>query len=204
VKRGALFILPALIASAALLLLAPSAGAIIPGHQCSYCHSLHGATVDNALLNNAQIEALCMTCHGPTGVSTLKADVHSNATPRSAYPPFRITCRGCHASHSNVPNWMLGTNIKLVGAVTTTKYAQIVTVNSGTRFVTFESRGFTAGGPTLHSFADSDQDGNGYYDGVCETCHTLTGHHRNNAPDLSHHTGDTCTKCHAHNNRFLK
>ena len=181
-----------------------SAQALLPSHQCNFCHNMHGAP-GFTLLNNAQAEALCLTCHGPGGISTLKADVHSNATPRSSYPPFRISCRGCHDPHDNVANWMGGRNIKLVGSrQDATGLAKISTPNSGIRHVVFESRGTSAGQPTLHSFADSDQDTNGYYDGVCETCHTLTGHHRNNAPDLSHHTGDTCTKCHAHINRFMK
>ena len=189
----------------AVVLLAPSSAlSLIASHQCAFCHNMHGTT-GSPLLSNAQVEVLCLTCHGLGGISTLKADVHSNNTPNSSYPAFRISCRGCHDSHDNVASWTTGTNIKLVGSVTSSLgHAQIVTVNSGTRYVVFQSRGTTAGGPSLHSFADSDEDGNGYYDGVCETCHTLTGHHRNNAPDTSHHTGDTCTRCHAHDNRFMK
>lgn len=189
----------------ATLFLCPSnAQSLLPSHQCYYCHNMHGAP-GFTLLNNAQVEALCLTCHGPGGISTLKAEVHQNEA-RSQYPTFRITCRGCHDPHDNLPNWTGGTNIKLVGAVTSSLgKAQIVTVNSGTRFVTFESRGTDAGQPSLHSFADADQDGNGYYDGVCETCHTLTKFHRNNSSGgHSHNTGKTCTNCHLHTNFFLK
>ena len=86
-----------------------------------------------------------------------------------------------------------------------TGYARISTPNSAIRDVVFESRGFDAGQPTLHSFADADQDGNGYYDGVCETCHTLTRYHRNTSGgNHNHNTGDTCVRCHPHAGNFLK
>jgi len=205
-KRFIAMTIVALAASicAALFLWPSNAQSLLPSHQCSYCHNMHGAP-GFSLLNNAQVEALCLTCHGPGGISTLKAEVHKNKT-RSSYPAFRITCRGCHNPHDNLPNWTGGTNIKLVGAVTSSLgKAQIVTVNSGTRFVTFESRGTDAGEPSLHSFADADEDGNGYYDGVCETCHTLAKFHRNNSSGgHSHNTGKTCTDCHPHSNYFLK
>jgi len=193
------------ISGLALVLLRPSAAwPLIASHQCSYCHNLHGAA-GAALTNNPQAESLCLTCHGPGGISVMKANVHSNKTPKTSFPAFRVTCRQCHDPHDNVASWTTGTNIKLVGAVTSSRgYAQIVTTNSGTRYVVFQSRGTGTGQPSLHSFADSDQDGNGYYDGVCETCHTQTKYHLNNAPDTKHHTGDTCTSCHAHVDRFMK
>lgn len=178
--------------------------ALIANHQCSYCHNVHGATAD-VLLNASSVEALCLTCHGPGGISTLKADVHLNDR-NSNYPAFRITCRQCHDPHDNLPNWVGGTNIKTVGSDQDgTGLARITTPNSGVRNVAFESRGPDAGQPTLHSFADNDEDGNLYYDGVCETCHTLTRFHRNNSSGgHAHNTGETCTRCHGHVDNFLQ
>lgn len=197
-------LLVALSLSATVLLWPSSVTSLIASHQCAFCHNVHGAT-GSPLLSNAQVETLCLTCHGPGGISTLKAEVHKNEI-RSSYPAFRITCRQCHDPHDNVASWTSGTNIKLVGGVTSSLgYAQIVTMNSGTRYVAFQSRGTDAGQQSLHSFADADQDGNGYYDGVCETCHTLTKFHRNNpSGGHSHNTGKTCTLCHPHTNFFLK
>jgi len=192
--------------SAIVLPAPPSAEAVIASHQqCSYCHNLHGAA-GNVLLNQATVEAVCLSCHGPGGISVLKADVHSNST-RSKYPAFRISCGGCHDAHDNMTNWLIGTNIKLVGMdLAGTNAARISTPNSGVRDVVFENRGTTVGQPSLHSFADADQDGNGYYDGVCETCHTLTKYHRNSSSGgHKHNTGETCTaSCHLHTNKFLK
>lgn len=195
------------VAAAALLsLIVPgSAGALITSHNCNYCHNVHGAS-GYALLNDAQIETLCMSCHGPAGLSTLKAEVHINDR-NSAYLPFRITCRECHDPHDNVRNWLgVLRNIKLVGSrQDTSGYARISTPNSGVLDVVFESRGSDAGQATLHSFADADEDRNGYYDGVCETCHTLTRFHRNTAAgNHNHNTGDTCVRCHPHSGSFLK
>jgi hypothetical protein len=59
----------------------------------------------------------------------------------------------------------------------------------------------------LNSFAD----GVGAYNGVCEVCHTLTDHYRNEvggAPDQHHSNvggadGTYCINCHAHNGSFL-
>jgi predicted CXXCH cytochrome family protein len=202
-KRGFLFLGPMLVVLGALLLWPRGAEPLNPNHQCSYCHTLHLAP-GTTLLNNTVVETLCLTCHGPGGISTLKADVHTNRT-WSQYPPFRISCRGCHDPHSNRTNWFGGTNLKLVGTIQdSTRLARILTPNSGIREVVFESRGSDVGQPTLHSFADADQDRNGYYDGICETCHTLTRNHRNNpSGNHYHNTGRTCTKCHEHIDHFL-
>lgn len=189
----------------------PQEAGAIPSHTtCDFCHGVHGAVgtgFGGYLLDAATAEAVCMSCHGPGGISTLKADVHLNDT-NSSYPVFRITCIQCHDSHAYQPNWLGGTNRKTVGVDIsngTDTFARINSPNSGIREVVFESRGDGAGDPTLHSFADGDQDGNGYYDGVCETCHTLTKFHRNNTSGThTHNTGDTCIRCHGHAANFIK
>ncbi len=180
-----------------------SVSALNPNHQCAFCHNVHGAT-GPALTREPVTEALCLSCHGPGGISVLKADVHKNSD-RSQYPPFRISCRGCHDAHKDRQNWLVGTNLELVGTKQdSTGIARILTPNSGVREVVFESRGRDVGEPTLHSFADADEDGNGYYDGVCETCHTLTKHHRNNpSGGHAHNRGRTCVLCHEHVMNFI-
>lgn len=182
-----------------------TAFALLPGHDCASCHNLHGAP-GFALLSDIQIEVVCLTCHGPTGESTLKADVHTNDS-NSMYPTFVFTCRDCHNPHNDLPNWLGGTNIQGVGAdADGSGIAEIETPNSGIRYVVFESRGTTADppGPSLHSFADADEDGNGVYDGICEVCHTLTRYHRNDGSAGTHHnTGRQCTRCHEHITNFI-
>lgn len=104
-----------------------------------------------------------------------------------------------------MPNWLGGTNRKLVGSnLDGTGVAKILGLDFGFRNVVFESRGTGVGEPSLHSFADGDEDGNGVYDGVCETCHTLTKHHRNSSSGKhTHNRGKWCPKCHEHVTNFI-
>jgi hypothetical protein len=169
-----------------------------PSHECVDCHGTIGPDDDPTTGGPDIIELLCLSCHGPAGISTRKAEVHM--TRNGDY-----TCVDCHNPHYNPENWLGGQNLMMVGQIDYDVWpwiAKIQTPNSGLREVVFEVRGVDAGDPSLHSFADSDEDANGYYDGVCETCHTQTAHHRNDAEDLSHYTGSTCTTCHPHENGF--
>ncbi len=198
----------ALVVIGVVLLLPQGAESLNPNHECAFCHDLHGAT-DLQLLQYTTVEALCLSCHGPGGISTLKAEVHTSGSD------WRITCRECHDPHSSLDNWCpdncngLGTgiNIKLVGSDQDgTGLAKIDTPNSGIRHVVFESRGTDVGNPTLHSFCDNDEDGNGYYDGVCDTCHTETRWHRHTSSMGNvhrHQRGRTCTNCHLHTDYFM-
>lgn len=177
-------------------------------HNCRYCHALHGGN-GPSLLVDTDVEVLCMTCHGAAGSSPWKAEVHTNENERrSDYDPFYWTCTVCHDPHTEFDNWLGGVNIRLTGTeLDASGFARIQTPNSGIREVVFESRGTTVGDPLLHSFADGDEDGNGYYDGICETCHTLTGNHSNdvNTSNHNHNRGKTCTaNCHPHTNYFLR
>ncbi len=160
-----------------------------PSHECDFCHNVHGVGFPQ-LLNNASVEALCLSCHGPAGPSSLKADVHLYDNS---------TCKDCHVSHSNVQNWLGGTNLKLVRE-------EVVDPRLGTdRPLVFESRGTSVGDPTLHSFCDGDEDGNGVWDGACDTCHTDEDEHDyNDTGSHSHRQGQTCTQggCHTHVTRF--
>lgn len=175
-----------------------------PNHDCSYCHSIHGSP-GPSLTVAADVEVLCLTCHGAAGTSSFKAEVHTNKPRRSEFDPFSFTCISCHDPHSELPNWLTGTNIRLVGThADGTGLSRILTLNNGIQDVVFESRGTNVGDVLLHSFADGDEDGNGIYDGICEVCHTLTGNHSNSAgtSNHNHNRGKTCTVCHDHADGF--
>ena len=142
-----------------------------PAHECDGCHGTQGPEGDPTYGTPEEIELLCLSCHGPGGVSEFEADVH--ATSGGTF-----TCVDCHNPHYEPDNWLGGVNLKNVGTIDYDNWpwiGRIQTPNSGLREVVFESRGTSAGQPSLHSFADSDEDGNGYFDGICETCHTETG-----------------------------
>lgn len=177
--------------------------ALNPSHgTCSICHSLHSAP-GQSLTNDAVVEVLCLSCHGPAGVATKKAEVHTNKSG-SIYPPFTMGCMDCHNPHDNMANRFSGTNLAQVGKkLDASGDAMIPTPNSGDRYVVFESRGTDAGGPSMYSFADNDEDNDGYYDGTCETCHTAAANHRNNSSgNHAHYTGTNCIVCHPHNESF--
>jgi len=169
-------------------------------HDCSFCHVIHSAVGPSLTVASDQ-EVLCLTCHGPAGTSVLEAAVHTN---RANGPyTFDTSCLDCHTPHSSLDNWLGGANLAQVGRIVdNVLIARIETPNSGVQDVVFESRGTTGGEPSLYSFADSDEDGNGIYDGVCEVCHTEAQHHTSSAPDAIHFTGQDCTTCHAHANGF--
>ena len=158
-----------------------STEALNPDHgTCSICHSLHGSP-GQTLTNDAVVEVLCLSCHGPAGAATKKAEVHKNKSG-SVYAPFQMTCPDCHDPHDNRNHRFDSPNLAQVGKkLDGTGYAMIPTPNSGDRYVVFESRGTDAGGPSMYSFADNDEDGDTYYDGACEACHTQALNHRNNS-----------------------
>lgn len=176
--------------------------ALNANHNClPDCHDLH-AGGSNQLLKMAVVEDLCLSCHGPAGTATKKAAVHTNVVG-STYDPFAMSCRDCHDPHDSQLNWLGGTNLMMVGSDQDgTGLAKITTPNSGVREVAFTSRGIDAGQASLHSFADDDEDGNTYWDGVCETCHTQTYHQNDGNPIPVHHVGETCTDCHPHADSF--
>jgi predicted CXXCH cytochrome family protein len=153
-------------------------------HVCTYCHDPHGGP-NTANLLDEDVEVLCLTCHGPGGVATAKADTHEGHT-----------CLDCHDKHLYVDHWLGGENLDTVGPEDPlTGLARILTPAGNLLDVVFESRGTDAGEPSLHSFADDDEDGNGVYDGVCEVCH------REEGVD-NHNFGRTCTVCHDHGDGF--
>jgi predicted CXXCH cytochrome family protein len=192
-----------LLGSILVLLLPQSVQALNPNHQCSYCHLVHAAP-GPSLNVGADVDVLCLSCHGPLGIATVKVALHSNRIP-SDYAAFSISCRSCHDPHDSQPNWLGGTNLLMVGSrVDSTGYARITTPAGDIRDVVFESRGSDAGEPTLHSFADHDEDANGILDGACELCHTQTYYHRNDPNgDHGHFTGETCIGCHPHEKGFV-
>ncbi len=158
-------------------------------HECDNCHQMHDATGGTPLLPEIDAENTCMTCHSPGGPATVKVSNHMG-----------YTCMDCHDPHDNVQNWLGGENLKMV-------LADVEGSDGTVRPVVFESRGTGVGDPTLHSFCDRDQDGNGIYDNVCDTCHTSTKQHIGYPVPTRHNhkPGVTCTlSCHTHLKGFIK
>lgn len=105
-------------------------------------------------------------------------------------------CLVCHAPHST-------SNIFLIRE-------SIQTPNSGERTVVFKTLGIgdpnndpdpTVGDPNSGVMAD---DSNADTTGVCEVCHTTTGHHQNDgtSPGPGHYNAEICSGCHTHDEGF--
>ncbi len=177
--------------------------ALNPNHECTYCHGLHSG-VSNPLLNEASVEATCLSCHGPGGIA-IEVDVHRNDNMNSCCAPFRVTCDNCHDPHDNPTNWRGNQNLKLVLAEITPPGDTLTVGGGGPRQVVFEN--------LSGDFSFCDQEGpngvpgypqpDGAWDNVCDVCHAnwdLDRHHYD--ADLTsnnhHQNGATCTNCHEH------
>lgn len=171
----------------------PACASPYQSKNCSYCHRAKFSS---------QRAAICLSCHGPGGSSSLRATAH-----------IQMDCRDCHTSMGGSINWLGTQNSKFlrndVDRTGQHSDQQDYFSNFGIPHimapvdnyspVVFTSRGSGAGEPTLHSFADGDQDRNGVYDGICEVCH-LDFLYRNGMSE--HHIGETCSACHLHSNGF--
>lgn len=164
--------------------------------NCNYCHKARPIWSMRA--------ATCLTCHGPGGSSSLRAAAH-----------IQMDCRDCHMTHGGSINWLGELNSKFLRKDVDrtgqhsdeqdyySRYSipHIKALDENYAQVVFTSRGTGVGEPSLHSFADGDQDRNGIYDGICEVCH-LEFLYQNEQASGPHHIGETCTACHLHSNGF--
>ncbi len=201
--KPTLFIAKIWVAFLLAILLPAAALALMPDHQCAFCHDLHGAAA-NPLLGESNAELVCDSCHAPgaTGnnVSSLKATVHTG----SHFPSNRITCLGCHDPHDyqpidSNPGRDPDQNLDLV--------RRTITVMTTT----------PPGSNITAVFTDISYSGDSSYDyatptgtGICQGCHTQTTGpipgqganvpvHRYNGAGYQHRYGDNCmTNCHPH------
>lgn len=175
-----------------LLFTSVTASAFMSDHECAYCHSLHSAPGFTLLNQPSQpnlvltAEIVCLSCHGPTGSSSLTADVHTNGG--SSFPLNRISCIECHDPHDHQQNINGVNNLNMVlGTITV----------------------MTSLGDIDAVFADKDY-ADGSYDytkpdatGICQVCHTLTSRQRNDGYRSTHGAGNSCTaSCHPHSRGF--
>ena len=193
-----IFIIPAkhtvtvLVAMVFLVLGSGSVSALMPDHECAYCHATHSApgfTLLNQSGTNLVLtaEVVCLTCHGPTGSSSLTADVHDGGGFS-----FRISCIECHDPHDHQQNVNGADNLNMVlGTITA----------------------MPALGDIDAIFADKDYSDLSWdyskpaspWNGICQVCHTLTRFQRNDGTKSQHQAGVTCTaSCHLHSNGFDK
>ncbi len=169
--------------------------ALFPPHdssndiECSDCHAMHKKFMGFTIIPHGEAqEALCRTCHNPTGLASGMSDISNHVVGGDMV----IDCGACHDSHgpdnSTDPHTGIkALNLKLIRpSVRRIPGALDVTV-----FQTV---------PEHYAFGVSDSPWNG----ICQTCHTGTSYHTNNgSADMTHYSGDSCITCHRHNDGFL-
>ncbi|TNF32013.1 MAG: hypothetical protein EP329_11420 [Deltaproteobacteria bacterium] len=119
------------------------------------------------------VEERCATCHNPTGVAP-SAGPFASHRGRGAI----IRCGKCHDPHNveGIGQALLRETMRSPNAVTPTVYPG-------------GDNPLVAGAPS--------------FNGVCESCHTVTAHHRNDAAaDHAHGLAQDCTSCHTHARGF--
>jgi hypothetical protein len=178
--------------AACVCLVAFRAAALEPPHAegnaigCRSCHAVHG----KLLLRGAEQEAMCKSCHNPTGQASSMADVANHVVGTSSTV---VDCGSCHDPHAfNVTtdphSSTSAKNLSLVRK-NTAKY-----VSGALEPAIFQKR------PDHFAFGETSAP----WDGVCQSCHTKTDHHRNaSGADHSHGLGGACTSCHPHEKGFL-
>lgn len=156
--------------------------------ECLDCHVLRTGTFGVRLPRGAEQEAVCQTCHNPTGQAAALSDVAMHMVG-----DVTVDCGSCHDVHfpqttsDPRPGGATAPNLRLVRG-DTARY-----VPAALEPAIYQST------PAHFAFAQ----GAPPYVGVCQTCHTATAYHRNDASSShSHGMGTACTDCHEHRTGF--
>ncbi|PIW01966.1 MAG: hypothetical protein COW42_03250 [Deltaproteobacteria bacterium CG17_big_fil_post_rev_8_21_14_2_50_63_7] len=158
-----------------------------PSIGCAECHAAHGV---DAVVAPEEQEALCKSCHNPTGLAASMDKVGSHSVAGGSR---NLACTVCHNPH----------------------LAEVVfdarTGTSGDNLSLLRANVFdeASGGSSISVFLSSPQDlahpqSSPPWDGVCQGCHTQTAHHsRDGTADHDHMNGSSCLACHPHEDGFL-
>ena len=95
----------AVAAAIAFLFFSAGANALLPSHDCGFCHSLHGSDTGFVPRSDpVNLEVLCMGCHLTANGNTDPVQPHRGDNSNS-YAKHYVTCSDCHEVHDNMPNW---------------------------------------------------------------------------------------------------
>jgi len=186
------------------------------GTGSGVCETCHTTTkyYNNTGTGAAHETGVCTTCH------THQAGMVPPTDYADAPHDVITDCSLCHDPGTYVIGATIA-NTKCLGCHDGSQATQVDTHHGdvGTSFPSMSKNCIDCHNPmrtqgtnafhvrtTLATFTGSDfVHGAPNYDGICETCHTLTQQYRNNAssPVTDHNVGSTCTNCHTHNGAFL-
>jgi hypothetical protein len=161
------------------------------GIGCGSCHSMHFGFMPHG----EELEAMCKSCHNPAGMASEMHDVANHVVSGGA---LMLDCGACHTVHKpetsvdSHPGGIEAVNLSLIRPDTDAYYPGALTP------AVFQQS------PDHLAFGE----GNPPWNGICQSCHTKTIHHRNNGSvDHAHEMATlqtiSCTVCHAHGKGFL-
>jgi predicted CxxxxCH...CXXCH cytochrome family protein len=155
-------------------------------NQCNNCHNANKPHIDGVLgsaekrLTLANDNELCKSCHNDSFVPAIAVG-RKNMVTHVTSPEYRtasgtMTCKTCHDTHGT-------TNIRMIR--TTFNGKTIVFNNRSTGYI-------------------SKVAANGFYNGLCQVCHTKTTAFRNTTTSAAtgpsgHYADRNCWDCHTHN-----
>ncbi|MFC1591489.1 hypothetical protein ACFL43_03085 [Thermodesulfobacteriota bacterium] len=164
-------------------------------NECLNCHLMEE---DNygllPLPRGAEQQALCETCHNPTGSAAAMIDFANHVIHYPDNSTLTIDCSTCHDPHdyqesTDSHNGTSADNLQLVRATIDTDL-----VPGAFAPLVFQQK------PAHYAFAA----GNAPYDGACQACHTLTTFQTNDgSTNHLHMAGSGCTGCHTHESGFM-
>jgi hypothetical protein len=163
-------------------------------NNCDYCHETDAQNDEDFAAPIT--DAKCNQCHTPTGTLKLQfpadppngfgtapdvlAHTDANGTGKYTYTNACVSCHEPMAGTTNIAH--VRTDLSAAGGGTNIVFTQ----RTGT---------------------DSFADGPPYDENVCNSCHTMTNHHRNDSsqpyPNQDHNNGQDCAGCHPHVDAFL-
>jgi hypothetical protein len=162
--------------------------------DCTECHVMHaGGFVPR---DDVQ-EAVCVSCHNPGGEAAAKVDFAMHTTSGGT-----MDCGTCHEMHNK---YDFNTSDTHAGGI-------IAENTSWMRWDTTKYLPAALEPAIYHGPPENTDDFWGFtstpYNGICQTCHTSTGHHTNTGVDPLHpqergdYVGQPCISCHAHTDGF--
>ena len=180
------------------------AAAFIGTEACLYCHDVninHGVSGNVFRLRNIVDitwgkNGVCMNCHqsGSLGISINSVNKNADSkitsyhygSGHSAQHSGGQFCWDCHDPHGDSNLFMIHGNV----AVTSDSATSLPGTTAATVFTSFNSGS---------SYARTSEP----FNGICNVCHTSTGHYTANSGD-GHNSGSRCTDCHGHSNAEIR